>query len=283
MNEAPARRHALAAAGPRRKLEVDGLSLAYSDEGRGPTLLCLHAIGHGAGDYAGVSLALHTRHRVIALDWPGHGHSGDDVQPVSPWRYAQVLERFVEQLALDRVVLVGNSIGGAAALMYTASHLQHVRGLVLANPGGLDRPDAFSRTVCRGMSRFFAAGARGARWYPRAFDWYYRSVLPAPAAAARRAQIVAAAYESAPVLAQAWASFAEARSDVRALIPQIRCPVLFTWATRDRFVALSRSRAAIRRFPNATLEKFESSGHAPFLEEPARFLRVVERFLDGLR
>lgn len=274
-------RHALGAAAPRRKVELEGLELSYSDEGQGPVLLCLHAIGHGAGDYAGLSLALHSRFRVIALDWPGQGFSGADTQPASVWHYAEVLERFIEQLALDRIVLIGNSIGGGAALRYTAAHLQHVRGLILANPGGLDDADRVSRAVCRGMARFFGAGARGAGWFGRAFEFYYRSVLPA--AAARRAQVVAAGYESAPILAQAWASFADERSDCRPLIPQIRCPVLFTWAMRDRFVSFARSRAAIRRFPSAHLEKFEASGHAAFLEEPARFLRVVERFLDGLR
>jgi pimeloyl-ACP methyl ester carboxylesterase len=87
----------------------------------------------------------------------------------------------------------------------------------------------------------------------------------------------------APVLAQAWSSFAQAQADVRALAPQIRIPVQLCWAMRDRFIPLSRNRAATVRFPTARLEKFEDSGHSPFIEEPPHFLHVLQRFLDGLR
>lgn len=276
-------RAVLGATMPCKEVEVDGVRLAFDDDGHGPAVICLHAIGHGASDYAGVSRALRGRCRVIALDWPGHGRSAPDPQPASPWRYAELLEKFLEQLALDRVVLIGNSIGGGAALRYTAAHLQRVRGLVLCNPQGLDRGGRFAGAFCRTMARFFAAGARGAGWFARAFALYYQAVLPAAEAAAQRRRIVAAGYENAAVLEQAWRSFAEAHADARALIPQVRCPVQFCWATRDRFVPLARSRAAVLRFANSRVEKFAASGHAAFLEEPAHFLHVLERFMDGLK
>jgi pimeloyl-ACP methyl ester carboxylesterase len=276
-------REALGALAPFKEIDVDGVRLAYNDDGEGPVILCLHAIGHGASDFARVSKLLRSRYRVIALDWPGHGRSGPDMEAASPWRYAQLLETFVEQLGIDRLVILGNSIGGSAAIRYTASHLQHVRGLVLCNPGGLDRGGKAAAMFCRMMARLFGAGVRGAQWYAKAFRIYYNGVLPSPEAASQRARIVLAGYESAPVLEQAWMSFAEAQADVRALVPQIRCPVQFCWAMRDRFVPFARSKSAVLRFPNARVEKFEKSGHAAFLEESAHFQHVLERFLDGLR
>jgi 4,5:9,10-diseco-3-hydroxy-5,9,17-trioxoandrosta-1(10),2-diene-4-oate hydrolase len=276
-------RHALGALPPFKETEVDGVRLVYNDDGEGPVVICLHAIGHGAGDYRAVSNALRGRYRVIALDWPGQGRSGEDLETASPWRYALLLEKFVDQLGLDRFVLVGNSIGGGAALRYTAAHSQHVRGLVLCNPQGLDRQDRIAILLCKGMARFFRAGARDAGWFRRAFEFYYRQVLPAPAADNARALIVSAGYESATILAQAWSSFADPHADARMLIPQIRCPVLFCWAMRDRFIPLSRNRPAVLRFANARIEKFEQSGHSAFLEQPEHFQHVLERFLDGLR
>src|SRR5437588_6888685 len=108
-------REALGAIEPHKQIDVGGVRIAYNDDGAGPAVVCLHAIGHGASDYARVSQTLRRRHRVIALDWPGHGRSGPDIEAASPWRYAQLLEKFIEQLELDRVVLIGNSIGGGAA------------------------------------------------------------------------------------------------------------------------------------------------------------------------
>src|SRR5262249_20727189 len=96
-------------------LMLDGVRLAYDDDGAGPPLVCLHAVGHGAGDSAPFRARYRDRFRVLALDWPGHGNSDGDVAPTSAERYAGLLAHFIDTLALDPVVLVGNSIGGAAA------------------------------------------------------------------------------------------------------------------------------------------------------------------------
>ena len=170
-----------------QQIEVDGVRLAYDDEGSGPALLCLHSIAHGARDFAPLRERLRERCRVIALDWPGHGRSADDHQPASAARYVELLDGFVAALGLRGVVLLGNSIGGSAALRYASRHPELVRGLVLVDSAGLDKVDAATRAVTRAMAAFFAAGARGARWFPRAFDLYYRMLLTEQPARALRA------------------------------------------------------------------------------------------------
>jgi 4,5:9,10-diseco-3-hydroxy-5,9,17-trioxoandrosta-1(10),2-diene-4-oate hydrolase len=218
---------------------------------------------------------------VIALDWPGHGRSAEDRGPAGAARYAEIAERFADALGLRDVVLVGNSIGGAVAIQLAAKRPDLVRALVLADAGGLDRVDVLTRAVTRGMAAFFAAGARGARWYPRAFALYYGLVLSAPAAAPQRVRIVAAAREMAPRLAEAWRSFGESDADLRDVAAALACPVLVAWAKRDRVLQLWRSHPAIRRIPGARLELFDG-GHAPFLECPDAFAAALREFLDGL-
>lgn len=264
-----------------RTIEVDGLRLAYDDEGQGPVVLCLHSIAHGASDYAALRERLRDRCRVIALDWPGHGRSGEDRVPASAARYAEVAERFADGLGLRDVVLIGNSIGGAVAIRLAAKRPGLVRATVLADAGGLDRVDATTRMVTRAMARFFAAGVRGARWFPRAFAVYYGVVLSGPAADAQRARIVAASREMAPRLVEAWRSFGERDADLRAVAAALSCPVLVAWAKRDRVLQLWRSRPAIRRIPGARLELFDG-GHSPFLECPDAFASMLREFLDGL-
>jgi len=278
---APRRRAALGATAPCREALVDGVRLAYDDEGSGPALLCLHAVGHGARDFEGVRRLLRRRARVLALDWPGHGSSGEDAEPASAARYAALLAGFVDALGLAPLVLLGNSIGGAAALRFAAARPEAVRGLVLVDSGGLDRVDLAARLATRAMSAFFRAGARGAAWFPRAFALYYSLVLPAAPARAQRERIVAAACESAPLLAEAWRSFGEPGADTRELAARLRCPVLVCWARRDRVLQLRRSLPAILRIPSHRLELFPG-GHAPFLESPAEFGPVLEDFLSAL-
>lgn len=277
----PLRRHAVGASAARRFVMVDGVRLAYDDAGSGPAVVCLHAIGHGASDFARLAERLRERHRVIALDWPGQGWSDPDREPPSSRRYAALLDGVMAALDPGPVVLVGNSIGGGVAIRHAAAHPRDVRGLVLANCSGLDAFDAVTRIACGMMARFFRAGARGAPWFRPAFAAYYRSVLPSAPAAEQRARIVASADEIVPVLAEAWAGFASPDADLRALAPAIACPVLFTWAVGDRFIQLRRNLPAIRTFPRARVVEFRA-GHAPQLETPDAFEREVAGFVDAL-
>lgn len=274
-------RTSLGAGAPWREVVVDGVRLACDDEGSGPALVCLHAIGHGAGDFAALRARLRDRFRVVALDWPGHGQSAADPQPPSAARYAALLAGTLDGLGIERAVLLGNSIGGAAALRCAAAAPDRVRALIIENAGGLEPVGRLARVATGGMARFFAAGARGAWWFPRAYAAYYRSVLPCPAAAEQRARIVAAGPEMAPLLRDAWRSFGRADADLRALIPRITCPVLFAWAKRDRIIQLRRSAAAIRSFPNGRLRTF-AAGHAAHLETPDEFTQCIEEFLAEL-
>jgi 4,5:9,10-diseco-3-hydroxy-5,9,17-trioxoandrosta-1(10),2-diene-4-oate hydrolase len=272
------RRHAVGASDARRFVDVDGVRLAYDDVGRGPTVVCLHAIGHGSGDFARLAARLRDRYRVLALDWPGQGWSAPDHEPPSNRRYAELLASFLTAVDAGPVVIIGNSIGGGAAIRHAVAHPESVRGLVLVNNSGLDLFDATTRIACSLMARFFRAGVRRARWFPWAFGAYYRTVLPLAAAAEQRARIVASAEEIAPVLAEAWGRFASPDADLRPLVPSITCPVLFAWAVGDRFNQLRRARPAIERFPNARLVEFKG-GHAPQLEMPEEFERELEAFL----
>jgi pimeloyl-ACP methyl ester carboxylesterase len=273
-------RSAVGAPTPFRSLTVDGVTLALNDEGTGPAVVCLHAIGHGAGDFTRLRAHLRDRYRVLALDWPGQGNSAPDRRPASAARYTELLVGVLDAAGVDRAVLLGNSIGGAVAIRYAAAHPERVRAVVLENPGGLDRGgDLAARLFLGGMVRFFAAGVRGAWWYPRAFAAYYRLVLRGAPAAAQRGRIVASAREIAPVLADAWRSFGEPDADVRHLVPRVACPVLVAWAAGDLTNQLSRCRAAIARFPNATLETFPG-GHAAHMETPDAFEASLGRFLE---
>jgi 4,5:9,10-diseco-3-hydroxy-5,9,17-trioxoandrosta-1(10),2-diene-4-oate hydrolase len=260
---------------------VDGLRLAYDDEGAGDAIVCLHAIGHGAGDFAGFLARHRGRFRVIALDWPGQGRSEADRVPPSSARYAALLGAFLDSIGLERAILLGNSIGGAAALRLAAARPAAVRAVVAANPGGLVRHGLRKRLFTRAVAGFFARGPAGAPWHPLLFAALYRRVLSEAPAAEQRARIVAAREEIAPLLAAAWRSFGERADDLAEVLPAIGCPVLVTWSLGDRLNPLGFNRAGIALLKDARLETFPG-GHAPFLECPEKFDAVFARFAGGL-
>jgi len=242
---------------PFERVEIEGVRVAYRQQGIGRDIICLHAIGHGGGDFDGIVAPLARQCRVTVIDWPNHGWSDDDTRAPSVGRYAHVLALLLTALDLRRVVVIGNSIGGGAAIQYTQSNPENVRALVLANPAGLVTPSRRTKTATRAMQRFFAAGVARRWWFDAAFKGYYRLVLPKAGTQARRRAIIAARYEMAPTLEQAWSSFAEPASDLRAVAAALECPVLVTWAMRDRFVRYSLCREALEMIPLCTIEKFE--------------------------
>lgn len=274
-------RHSIGGPDTGHTLHIGGVDVAYHDWGQGPPVVCMHAIGHGAGDFVPLREQVGDRYRLLALDWPDQGRSGPDAQPVSLDRYVELLRGFILALDLEQPVLLGNSIGGAVAVRYAATYPDDVRALVLADPGSLNSRNAFATGFCRAMAWFFRAGVRGAAWYPPVFRLYYRMILREAPARPQRDRIIAAARELAPRLAEAWAHFAEPGSDVRPDAATLRCPVLFTWCRQDRIVQFGMSKRAVSSIPDHRVEWFRG-GHAAFLEDPERFAAAFTRFLDSL-
>ncbi|MFJ5631101.1 alpha/beta fold hydrolase [Streptomyces goshikiensis] len=120
---------------------ANGVRLAYEVSGPagGPPLVLLHALGQSAGHWAPVRDALAPGRRVYALDLRGHGRSE------WPGRYSLELMRddvlgFLDALGLDRVELVGHSLGGVVAYLVAARRPHRVTRLVLEDaPAPLPR------------------------------------------------------------------------------------------------------------------------------------------------
>jgi 4,5:9,10-diseco-3-hydroxy-5,9,17-trioxoandrosta-1(10),2-diene-4-oate hydrolase len=260
--------------------EINGVRIAYTRTGQGRPIVCLHAIGHGGRDYEAFTQLVGADYEVIVVDWPNHGGSGDDVQPTSAARYAQVLVGLLDQLGIEAPILVGNSIGGAAAII--AASQREVAALVLCDSGGLVAVNGFVRATTRLFATFFNAGAQGARWFGWAYRQYYRwMILPSAAAAAQRERIIGAGYESAATLRDAWQSFGRSDADLRQAAAGLEVPILVAWAARDQVIPLWMCRPAIRKLQRAELLTFKA-GHAVFLERPEAFVAAFRVWVSGV-
>ena len=269
----------IGAQAPMSFVNAAGTRIAVMRRGQGIPLVCLHSIGHGARDFETLAERVGDAFEIIAPDWPGQGRSPDDGVTPTPERYADIVVSILDALAIDRPILLGNSIGGATALFVAANHASRVRAIVLCNSGGLFAITAFVRFLIRRFVAFFRAGENRKRWFVRAFRFYYaRVVLTGATARPQCERIIAAGYEIAGVLRRAWEGFARPEADLCTLVPRISVPVWLAWAKDDRISSWSAAEPAAKRFPVHEVTLF-AGGHSPFLEDPDRFAQGLREFV----
>lgn len=122
----------LAGVAEHRFVDVGGVRLAYMVSGPvdGPPLVLLHALGADAADWDAVAPAFARNRRVHALDLRGHGRS-DRADAYALHLMRDDVLGFLDALALDRVDLVGHSMGGIVAYLLAEDHPHRVARLVL--------------------------------------------------------------------------------------------------------------------------------------------------------
>ena len=252
-----------------KTINIDGINIAYKDEGTGQVILCLHALGHSSKDFASLYKLPSEKFRIIALDFPGQGLSSPSLVPVSSNFYFGLTSKFIQLLDLKNIIVIGNSIGGAVAIRI-ANGNPNVRLLSLSNPAGLDKRGFIAPFFLNYMIHFFQKGVKNNPSFQLQFENYYKKVLITESALNRRAEIVNDGYRLSPLLVQGWSSFKLDEEDLRPFIKNINCPVLFTWAMKDKFVQFGRHKNSIKQFHNYTLLEYPI-GHTPYLEMPEKF------------
>jgi len=115
-------------------LEIDGVRLHYVARGEGPPVVLLHGNNVSLEDFnaSGLIDRLARRHRVIAFDRPGFGHSSRPRDRLwTPTAQAALLHKALRELDVERPVVVGHSMGTLVALAMALDHPDDVRSLVL--------------------------------------------------------------------------------------------------------------------------------------------------------
>jgi 2-hydroxy-6-oxonona-2,4-dienedioate hydrolase len=127
-----------------RRIEVDGLPTRYLEMGEGPPLVLLHALGESASDWRRVLPALSGTRHVYAPDLPGFGDSGKPAADYSSAFFARFVAGYLDALGIGLAAVVGNSLGGLAALRLALSEPARVSALGLVDGAGLGREVAYA-------------------------------------------------------------------------------------------------------------------------------------------
>lgn len=249
----------------------------YILDGRGEgSFALLHGMGTTATSYTPVARRLlpHAR-RVVLLDLPGHGRSPEPASGLDTNLLTvgvrEGLDALLDAAGIDRAVVLGTSLGGAAALGYALDRPARVRALVLASPAGAPITDEdladlrarFDLKTRADARRFFQELLHRPPLYLRAFEGGLVDQLGRPLIRGFLASLDPADF------------FTEER--VRRLAP----PVTLLWGKSDRILPRSGLAFYRRALPEGSIiEELEGIGHSPHLERPDL---VVERMVSALR
>lgn len=125
----------------RKRIDVDGLSLAYAQAGSGPAVVYIHGAMTTLDEgLIGLTGALASDFQITAFDRPGHGESERNAGTGSAWRQAELIHAACGSLKLTRPVIVGHSFGGAVAMALALAYPESVAGVVLVAPIAFPEP-----------------------------------------------------------------------------------------------------------------------------------------------
>ena len=250
---------------------------AVHTAGAGPAIVLLHANGGDSRDFAAIHDRLTAHHTVHAIDWPGWGAAASVADPTA-LGYAALLPRVLDALGGDPFVLLGNSVGGFAAIRTAAARPDLVRALVLVDPGGFTPRWPATVAACRTIGSPRIAPVM-MRLLPRL---YLRRTTPAAAAIRTRAAEATRDAARVAAFASIWRSFAERGHDARAAAASVPVPTLLVWGRRDPVLPwLIDGRRARRTLATARVATLPC-GHQAFAEMPDEFTGLLDSFLHEI-
>ena len=259
-----------------------GVNLHYQDTGPSKNaipILFLHGFGASLQTWDTWAQALSEDYRVISVDLPGFGLTGEDPSGIyTDQRSVEVLEAFLKELNIPKVVLVGNSMGGKFAWQFAARYPNQVSKLVLISPDGYASPgiEYGKKTEVPAIADLYRY------FFSRMF--LVMNLKPAyanpntlnDALVNRYYDLMLAPGVRGAILGRMQQTVLQ---DPVPSLSSIQVPTLLIWGEKDAFIPIRNSNDYLKVMPNAKRVSLPNIGHLPQEEQPSIGLQVLKDFL----
>ncbi|MBX9448425.1 MAG: alpha/beta hydrolase [Taibaiella sp.] len=236
----------------------------YLEEGEGEPLILLHGLFGALSNFQELFNHFKATHKVIIPMLPLFD-LGLDTGVGSLTKYVQ---KFIEARAFEQVHLLGNSLGGHVGLLYTLNNPHRVKTLTLTGSSGLFE---------NGMGET----------YPKRGDYDYikkKTELTFYDPATATKELVDEVYSITNNRLKVIKIIALAKSAIRNNlgdeINQITCPTCLIWGKNDTVTPPMVAEEFHRLMSNSELHWIDKCGHAPMMEVPDEFNRILSTFLS---
>ena len=248
----------------RRTLRINGIDTVLLEAGSGPPLVFLHGAGTVTGfDFARVWAK---KFRVIIPYHPGFGASADDPQVTEIHDYVLHYVELFDTLALTKLRLVGQSMGGFISTKLAVEHGHRVEKLVLVCPIGLPVPAEcptvdFLATPPQELPALLAHDPQTV----------IKHLPPGEPSAAFIAERTKEAVAAGRVLARGTSD-----AKLPRYLHRLTMPTLLVWGNRDRLTPTLQHRTWANALPKATVRLFDNAGHLVLDEAPAAVTAIAD-------
>ena len=247
---------------------IDGLKINYIDEGEGTPVLLLHGWGSSGEVYRGFINTLKSRCRLVAPDFPGCANSDTMSEPWDLEDYCDFVLKFMKAVGLEDPIMMGHSHGGRVTMYMTATGMVNPSKIVLLDAAGL--------IPKKSLKQKFRA---------KSFK-VIKAVLTLPVIRNFSASLLdkarrhygSADYNAAPeVLRKTLVSLVN--TDIRDVLPSIKCPTLLIWGENDTATPLSDAKIIESLIDDAGLCVIKGTGHFSFVERPFEANAIINSFI----
>ncbi|MCB1247607.1 MAG: alpha/beta hydrolase [Acidimicrobiia bacterium] len=283
----------------RTTIDLEGPVSVIEYGGTGPLMVCVHGLEGSAYNWRLVADHLTKRFTVVAPDLRGFGYTEPGPHPVTVDHNADLVASLVERFGGPAIV-VGNSMGGLVSILTAARHADAVRGLVLIDPAGpvarWSRVDparalTLAAPLLPGGTRIVEA-YRNSRTPEEGVRESYAFVAAHPERvnedalgdAIEIAELRRTQPWSASTLVHATRSIAPyvlTKHRFRTVLHRVHQPTLLMHGTEDGVIQPQTASWIASERPDWTTVYLEDLAHVAMIEDPDRFVAVVDTWLDA--
>ncbi len=264
-----------------RFMMVEDCLLHYRVEGAGQPLLLLHGAFSSLHTFDSWAKKLKQDYQVIRLDLPGFGLSSafpDKILSIA--KFLKLIRRFLQRLELDKVSLVGSSLGGWLSWEFALKYKTQVNNLVLIGAAGFVKTDNIPLPIKMMRTPFVDKIVRYAV-RKQTLEVFLKEVFVdtskvTPKMVDRYFELFTYKDNQASFFRLVNSNF----KDRTKRLKEIEHPTLIIWGEQDKWVPVEDAYEFQERIPRAELVIYEDLGHLPFEEAPSSTLKDLKEFLQ---
>ncbi|HRF75986.1 MAG: alpha/beta hydrolase [Bacteroidetes bacterium] len=239
----------------------------YVEEGEGEVLMLLHGLFGALSNFYDIIEGFKKTHKVVIPILPLYDLP---IEETTVGGYVNYVERFVAYKGYQKVIVLGNSLGGHIALIYALANPDKIKGVVLTGSSGLFESAMGDSYPKRGDYDYIKKKAELTFYDPKfaskeLVDELFDIVND-------RAKVIR-------VLATAKSAI---RQNLAEEVAKISAPTLLIWGNNDTITPPFVGEEFHKLIPNSQLFFIDKCGHAPMMEQPEEFNRYLGKFLNEI-